>query len=65
MISRRAALGMAATGFSFLLASPRLAAAADYPTRPGLELELELELEPAWRSTDAGEGRTDTTKSDA
>ena len=34
MISRRAALGMAATGFSSLLASPRPAAALDYPTRP-------------------------------
>ena len=34
MISRRAALGMAATGFSFVLASPRPAAALDYPTRP-------------------------------
>ena len=34
MISRRAALGMAASGFSFLLAPLRQAAAADYPTRP-------------------------------
>jgi tripartite-type tricarboxylate transporter receptor subunit TctC len=34
MISRRAALGMAATVFSSLLASPRPAAALDYPTRP-------------------------------
>jgi tripartite-type tricarboxylate transporter receptor subunit TctC len=34
MISRRAALGMAATGLSSLLASPRLAMALDYPTRP-------------------------------
>jgi tripartite-type tricarboxylate transporter receptor subunit TctC len=34
MISRRAALGMAATAFSSLLASPRSARALDYPTRP-------------------------------
>src|SRR5690348_15886369 len=34
MISRRAALGMAASGFSFVLAPLRQAAAADYPTRP-------------------------------
>jgi tripartite-type tricarboxylate transporter receptor subunit TctC len=38
MISRRAALGMAASGFSLpislLLALPRPAAATDYPTRP-------------------------------
>src|ERR1700748_2134489 len=34
MISRRAALGMAASGFSFLLTPTRPAAAADYPTRP-------------------------------
>ncbi|MBV8700414.1 MAG: tripartite tricarboxylate transporter substrate binding protein, partial [Bradyrhizobium sp.] len=34
MISRRAALEMAAGGFSFLLAPLRQAAAADYPTRP-------------------------------
>jgi tripartite-type tricarboxylate transporter receptor subunit TctC len=34
MISRRAALGMAATAFSSLLASPRSARALGYPTRP-------------------------------
>jgi tripartite-type tricarboxylate transporter receptor subunit TctC len=34
MISRRAVLGMAATGLSSLLASPRPAMALDYPTRP-------------------------------
>jgi tripartite-type tricarboxylate transporter receptor subunit TctC len=34
MISRRAVLGMAATGLSSLLVSPRPAMALDYPTRP-------------------------------
>src|SRR6516225_4968277 len=34
MFSRRAAIGLMATGMSSLLVSARRAAAADYPTRP-------------------------------